>query len=55
LINARVFTMPLTDIYSTGSPNFLTEGHISYFTTVRGPDILRCFGICYILPNQSFS
>jgi len=22
-----------------GSPNFLTEGHISYYTTVRGPDI----------------
>jgi len=24
-----------------GSSNFLSEGHISYYTTVRGPDILR--------------
>jgi len=24
-----------------GSPNFLPEGHVSYFTTVRGPDFLR--------------
>jgi len=24
-----------------GSPNFFSEGHISYYTTVRGLDILR--------------
>jgi len=27
--------------FRPGSPNFLSEGHISYCTTVRGPDILR--------------
>jgi len=24
-----------------GSPNFLVEGHITYYTTARGPDTLR--------------
>ena len=27
--------------YIKGPPNLLSEGHISYYTTVRGPDILR--------------
>jgi len=34
---------------------FLPEGHISYYTTGRGPDILRdviVSGICCILPNK---
>ena len=30
-----------TDIYGTGSPTFLSEGHINYYTKVRGPKILR--------------
>jgi len=51
--------MPLTtDICRTGSPNFFIRGphkllhkstwaeHLTYWD---------CFGICYILPNQSFS
>jgi len=25
----------------SGSADFLAEGHITYYTTVRGPDILR--------------
>jgi len=34
--------LPVTaDIYKTESPNFLSEGHISYYTNVRGPDILH--------------
>jgi len=28
-------------IYSRGLQTFLPESHISYFITVRGPDILR--------------
>jgi len=36
-----------------GSPNILSEGHIRYYTTVRGLDIL--FGICHSLPNQRVS
>jgi len=28
-------------VYSRGLQTFLSEGHISYFTTIRGPDILR--------------
>jgi len=34
---------------------FLSEGHISYNTTVRGPNVLRnviCFEICCIVPNH---
>jgi len=28
-------------LYSRGLQTFLSEGHISYYTTVRGPEILR--------------
>jgi len=27
--------------YSRGLQTFLSKGHISYYTTVRGPEILR--------------
>jgi len=42
------------DFFQWDLQTLFSEGHISYYTTVRGPDILRngFFGICYILPNQ---
>jgi len=47
--------MPLTtDIYRTGSPNFLSEGHINYYKKCVGRTsyILGLFRVCYILPNR---
>jgi len=38
-LRARLRRVVLTA--SQGSPHFLTEGHRSYYTTVRRPDILR--------------
>jgi len=42
LVQRTFFTMPLTkDLCRTGVSNFFIRGHISYYTTVRGSDILR--------------
>jgi len=34
-------SLRIVSLANAESPNFLAEGHISYYTTVRGPDILR--------------
>ena len=42
-LNGRKMTFSLQPWFrlNQGSPNFLSEGHISYYATVRGPDFLR--------------
>jgi len=39
--NCDTLIEPAVTVYPRGLQTFLSEGHISYHTTVPGPDILR--------------
>jgi len=38
---AKVSNVQVSIVYTCALQTSLSEGHISYYTTVRGPDILR--------------